>query len=287
MISLRNIVCLLASAVLVVGTAGSVGAQTGRESKTPIKHFVTLMQENHSFDNYFGTYPGADGLPANTCIPEDPTDAENTRCVKPFHLGNRAVTDLAHNLVTYQRQYNNGNMDGFVHAYRLLGEDGLLTMGHYDDRDVPFYWNVADEYVLFDRFFSSAAGGSVKNHMYWIAAAPGDKQDRVPKEGWANIPTIFDRLEEAGVSWKFYVQNYDPTITIRNRALGDRGAQIVWVPLLAYPRYLDDPNLFSHIVSLDEYYTDLQNDTLPAVSFIVPSGASEHPPGVFWQDSGL
>ncbi len=81
------------------------------------------------------------------------------------------------------------------------------------------------------------------------------------------------------MSWKFYVQNYDETITFRNRAPGDRGAQVVWVPLLAFPRYLDDPELFSHIVPIEEYYQDLADNTLPAVSYLVPSGASEHPPG--------
>ena len=54
---------------------------------------------------------------------------------------------------------------------------------------------------------------------------------------------------------------------------------MIWAPLLAFPKYLDTPSLFSKIVPLEEYFTDLQNGTLPAVSYIVPSGASEHPPG--------
>ena len=70
-----------------------------------------------------------------------------------------------------------------------------------------------------------------------------------------------------------------PDDHFRNRAKGDRGAQVVWVPLLAFPRFLDDPELFKHIVPIEEYYDDLANGTLPAVSYMVPSGASEHPPG--------
>lgn len=93
--------------------------------------------------------------------------------------------------------------------------------------------------------------------------------------------TIFDRLEEKGISWKFYVQNYDPGINYRtaHMILGNRASQVIWVPLLNIPRFLDDPELSSHIVDLNEYYTDLENGTLPAVAYIVPSGASEHPPG--------
>jgi phospholipase C len=118
--------------------------------------------------------------------------------------------------------------------------------------------------------------------MFWVAGQAGVKdprKDAVPDEGWGDIPTIFDRLQEKGISWKFYVQNYDPNITFRDRGTGDKSAQVVWVPLLAYARYLDDPELSSRIVNLDQYYEDLANDELPAVSFIVPSGASEHPPG--------
>jgi phospholipase C len=246
--------------------------------RTPIEHVVYLMQENHTFDNYFGTYPGADGIPAGVCMPEDPREAGGP-CVEPFWLGDRAVQDLGHSEGIFQNQWREGAMDGFVWAHARHGTNGSLAMGHYDDRDLPFYWNVADEYVLFDRFFSSSKGGSVWNHMYWVAGAPGTNRDAIPVEGFS-VPTIFDRLEEAAISWKFYVQNYDPEITYRNReGLGDRGAQVVWAPLLAYPRFLDDPRLFDHIVDLDEYFTDLEAGTLPAVSYIVPSGASEHPPG--------
>jgi phospholipase C len=275
----------LCSLVLVSSAAALVSADEldGEPNpNTPIEHFVYLMQENHSFDNYFGTYPGANGIPPNTCMPVDPTDPDNEECVEPFHLGTRPVEDLDHNLITHERQFRDGQMDGFVYAFRQEGKDGELTMGHYDDRDLPFYWNIADEYVLFDRFFVSAKGGSVRNHMFWVAGQSGLKDprsDSVPAEGWGDIPTIFDRLQERGISWKFYVQNYDPKITFRDRGTGDKSAQVVWVPLLAYARYLDDPELSSRIVSLDQYYEDLANDELPAVSFMVPSGASEHPPG--------
>ncbi len=247
---------------------------------TPIKHVITLMQENHSFDNYFGTYPGADGVPPGTCMPVDPTQSGGD-CVEPFPIGDQPVVDLGHNRKVYAAQFRNGSMDGFVYAHRGSGNNGNLSMGYYDDNDLPYYWNVADNYVLFDRFFSSAAGGSVWNHMYWVAGAPGNPvEDAVPPDGFGDTPTIFDRLEESGVSWKFYVQNYDPDITFRSRGgRGDRGSQVVWVPLLAYDRYLDDPQLFSHIVDLSEYYRDLEQGTLPAVSYIVPSGSSEHPPG--------
>jgi len=262
----------------VSGDGAATGA-TALETTTPIKHVITLMQENHSFDNYFGTYPGADGIPEGACMPYEPDDP-SAGCVEPFRIDDRAVVDLGHNLTTFVEQYNDGRMDGFLKVFEDQVETGDLSVGYYDDENLPYYWNVADNYVLFDRFFTSAKGGSVPNHFYWVTATPGnDDNGTLLPEGFDHVPTIFDRLEEAGVSWKFYVQNYDPEITFRNPQLGDRGSQIVWVPILNYNRFLDDPELNSKIVPFEEFYTDVQNGTLPAVSYMVPSGASEHPPG--------
>jgi phospholipase C len=318
--------------VLAGGARGEDRAST-TETKTPIKHFISLMQENHSFDNYFGSYPGADGIPTGTCMPVDPraefqmwgrtwrygerrsfarvlgrregrtysdwarrngddaarvfgdaraqASAPRAGCIRAFHIGDRPVQDLGHSTRVFADQYAGGQMDGFVDAIkRDIGRVDRTVMGHYDDRDIPYYWNLADEYVLFDRFFTSGAAGSVWNHMFWVTATPGNYQaDAIPEGGFRDIPTIFDRLERRGISWKFYVQNYDPTITFRSPGTGDRGSQLVWVPLLNYARFVDNPKLSRHVVDLEEYYEDLERGTLPAVSYIAPSGSSEHPPG--------
>lgn len=251
------------------------------EPKTPIKHFIVLMQEDHTFDNYFGTYPGADGIPIGTCMPAIPSNTEQTACVESFHIGNYPVEDLDQSRRTFNLQYNEGQMDGFIYALNQRNQDGNLAMGYYDDRDLPYYWNLANEYVLFDRFFSSASGDSTMNHMYWVAGAPGSKKGQVPPRGYGDLPTIFDRLTEHGISWKFYVENYDPTITYRSFPSVDtsnRTSQAIRVPLLNFERFVDDPQLFSQIVDLNEYFQDLERGTLPAVAYIVSSEATEHPP---------
>lgn len=268
---------MLAGGIGVIGAHGTARAAT---TTTPLQHLIVLMQENHSFDNYFGTYPGADGIPEGVCMPFDPLSSSG-ECVEPFHIGDNDVEleDPDHSSATHQTQYNNGRMNGFVYALDLRNQDGRLSMGHYDERDLPFYWNLLDEYVLFDRFFSSAAGGTFINHMYWVAGVGADER---PAPGELNsIITIFDRLQEAGINWKFYVQNYEPGLTYRtlNDYPSDRAAQVAWVPLLNIDRFLDDPELAGRIVDLEEYYVDLENGTLPAVAYIAPSGPSEHPPG--------
>ena len=259
----------------------SPGAKMGPHAPTtPIRHFIVLLQENHTFDNYFGTYPGADGIPRRVCMPVNPANGPRP-CVRPFHIGNRSIVDLDHSELSARHDLNHGRMDGFVAAQRLRSVYPRQAMGYYDGRDLPFYWNMADRYVLFDHFFSSALGGSFINHVYWTAAGVGNGADSVP-HGGLKITTIFDRLQHAGVSWKFYVQNYDPSIsyrTLRRLSNPNRASQAVWDPLLDIPRFLNKPELNSHMADLSEYYRDLRDRTLPSVAYIVPSGASEHPPG--------
>jgi phospholipase C len=286
LVALMSAVCLLVltaqAGFALSGPNDDVPSALDTPTATPIKHFLFLMQENHSFDNYFGTYPGADGIPPNACVPYD-AKKPHGKCVKPYRIDGSAISDLGHTATIFKAQYNRGANNGFVEAFADEGDPTRQAMGYYDAEELPYYWNVADNYVLFDRFFTSAGGGSVWNHMYWVAGVSGNPQgDSIPAQGFGDIPTIFDRLEAKKVSWKFYVQNYNPAVTFRTyRSVDDanKGAQVVWVPLLGYARFLDDPKLFDHIAPLEDYYTDLAEGTLPSVSYLVPSGASEHPPG--------
>ncbi|MCL4251180.1 MAG: alkaline phosphatase family protein [Anaerolineae bacterium] len=303
-VSLLACLCLVSRSVSAQAVTSSAEPP---EPNTPIEHFIFLMQENHSFDNYFGTYPGADGIPPDTCIPYDPSittlarilvpmalrgtevfpvnhlDLTTTDCVEPFHFseGDVQPDDPDHSRETFQLQYNDGAMNGFVYALEQRNQDGRLAMAYYNDQDLPYYWNIADEYVLFDNFFTSAGDGSFINHLYWIAGTHDEPPEgQSLQEYLAGVTTIFDVLEAEGISWKFYIQNYEPDLTYRTRHLypGDRQSQVTWVPLLSFDRFIDDPNLNSKMVNLDEYYEDLNRNTLPNVAFMVPSGPSEHPP---------
>jgi len=249
------------------------GAQTG----TPIQHFIMVMQQNHTFDNYFGTYPGADGIPSDACMPLDSAQL-TADCVAPFYVGDYPMSDLSHDADTFALQYNSGRMDGFVSAMQQANLDGRLAMAYHDGRDVGYYWNLADEFVLFDQYFSSAHTGSIINRMFWVAGVAGSEFNRIPEGGYGDLPTIFDRLQERGISWKFYVNNFDPSLNYRElQNLDHLPPQIQWLPLLNFDRFIDQPELSSRIVDLDEYYQDLENGTLPAVSYVLLLGATEHP----------
>src|SRR6476469_9847719 len=222
----------MVSAVLLAPSAAAEGT-SGAATKTPIKHVVMLMQDNHSFDNYFGTYPGADGMPAGVCQRLRLTRTTTHGCVAPFRLGTTTPEDLSQGIGVQKRQYNGGKMDGFVAAYRRLGLEGTTAMGHYDGRDIPYYWNVASQYVLFDRFFSSTSVGSRESYLYWVAGtAPPSSAPLTSSAGYDRLSTIFDRLAAKGVSAKFYVENLDSlsSTTTTNVA---RPSQLVKVPLLS------------------------------------------------------
>jgi phospholipase C len=272
---LTRALTVIAVALLAAAPAEPAAADDGRRSSTPIEHFIFLMQGARSFDNYFGTYPGAEGPPRDTCQPLVAGRPQNG-CVKPFSLRGLPPPTLGASRGIVAAQVNGGRMDGFVAAYYDRGRDGTATMGYYDDRDLPFYWNVARRYVLFDHFFAAARYGMRLNRSYWVAAAPPPGgRERVPTGGYGNQPTIFDRLQAAGVSWKFYVQDYDPRETFRSASPADPATQAARVPLLTYARFVDDPVLRSHIVDLGEYYRDVTEGTLPAVAYVASAGANE------------
>jgi phospholipase C len=255
---------VVAAAIALVAaggaTAGAAASAQQRSAATPIKHFIFLMQGARTFDNYFGTYPGADGTPKKTCQLRQPKDG----CVKPFPLHGKQQFPLNASKTIIVHQYDHGKMDGFVSAYEQQGRDGTSAMGYYDRQDLPFYWTVAHNYVLFDHFFSSALYGIRANRSYWVAAAPPPSgTGKTLQAGYARQLTIFDRLQAAGVSWKFYVQGYLPA--------AGTDTQAARVPLLNYARFSADPVLRTHIVGLDQYYLDLAAGKLPAVAFVASS----------------
>jgi phospholipase C len=271
---------LLAAAVAGLFAAGlmapaATAAPAGTEPATPIKHFVYMLQGDRSFDNYFGTYPGAEGIPPGTCQRRVVSGSDES-CVEPFPLHGTNVQALGAGNVELNNQYDEGRMDGFVAAYQNQGRDGRAVMGYYDQRDLPTYWGLANRYVLFDHFFSSTRSGERVNRSYWVSGSPPPQaSSRAVAADYAKHLTIFDRLQAAGVDWKFYVQGYDPKQNYRTASRTTPTTQPVRVPLLNYPRFLDDPALHSRIVDLSQYYRDLDRGQLPAVAYIASNGPSE------------
>jgi phospholipase C len=251
-----------------------------------IQHIIWIMQENRTFDNYFGTFPGADGIPPGICLP---VRRGSKTCIKPFHMPNlRPTCDLPHEWENSTAAADFGRMDGFVYAAGTH-----YTMGHYDGRDIPNYWDYAKHFTLCDEFFSSQFAESLANHLYAVAAQSGGvihslgsvtRIDEVlgVTDGF-NFAAIVNLLNHAGISWKYYVE------TNPNKAPPHAG--LLWYPnpkkfslwnvLPGFKSVREKPKNMARLVALKEYFDDLKNGTLPQVSYIVPDFAdSEHPPAL-------
>jgi phospholipase C len=275
---------------LAEGNAGSPPQAQAAAAHVPnglhkVDHIVWIIQENHSFDNYFGTYPGVDGTPPGTCSPVLPG---SKRCVAPFHMPKgMPPCDLAHRWVIAHAAYDHGAMDGYVWA-----EGTSYTIGYYDQSDIPNYWNYAKHYTLCDRFFSSLMGASLPNHLYTVAAQSGgvinnifsihEIEDVLDSPGGYSFATMVNLFTKANISWKYYVETQPVNPTKGNRdylADPDPKHYSLWNPLPGFKAIRDNPADMAHLVSLNEYFRDLQRGTLPEVSWIVPMGRdSEHPP---------
>jgi len=128
----------------------------------------------------------------------------------------------------------NGRMDGFVQAQTTPHTNGKGAMGYYLPADLPVMTQLADQGVLFDHWFSSVPGGTIANRLFAVSGAAVPDTDQVPAAGWPDLPVIFDRLQAAGVSWKVYVEHYEPALTIKTAGpKARRGGQVARVPLLA------------------------------------------------------
>jgi phospholipase C len=229
-----------------------------------IQHLFVIVQEGHTFDNYFATYPGADG--AGSISPASPLT----------HLQGRPDA-LAADLSSARLALGAGRMDGFAQAQSARGRSPTQSLGYYDRDDLPFYWGLANRFVLMDRFFSSALGGSLSNHLYLFTGQSVDGvQLREP--GVYQLPTIFDRLDAAGASWKVYTRNYDAGLTYHTPGAA-ASAEAVRLPLLAMPAIVDQAQRFSRLVDQRQLFQDLLSErSVPAVSYVLPGGDSERAP---------
>jgi phospholipase C len=148
-----------------------------------IQHVVVIMQENRSFDSYFGTYPGVNGIPAGVCVP----DPLHGGCIAPFHDSSNKNYGGPHGNEAFTADLDGGKMDGFVSE----AEKGMKcsstepgcspcteqdsstqcddSMGYHDAREIPNYWTYAENFVLQDNMFESASSWSWPEHLFLVS----------------------------------------------------------------------------------------------------------------------
>jgi len=269
----------LLSGAWIPALAAPTAPTAPNAASTKIKHVFVIVEEGHSFDNYFGTFPGADGIvPAKVQVPVDPRAAAG-QSLGLHVIGAEGATSIAADLGAARAAFNGGRMNGFAAAQNANGKGAVAGLGYYSPEQVDSYWQLAKNYTLMDQFFSSAMGGSIDNHLYLVAgqAVPAAQ---LKSAGGYKIPTIFDRLDGAGLSWRAYIRHYDSTLNYhRVGSYASFIPQVVRVPMLNMPAIVDDPSRFSNLTDQSNLFRDLRSDaTTPAVSYIYPSGDSERAP---------
>jgi phospholipase C len=254
-----------------------------------IKHVVLLMQENRSFDHYFGTLAGVRGfndpdalkLSNGRSVFYQP-DLENPAgYLLPFHLDTHAtsaqkIPSTSHAWRVQHEAWNDGSMDNWLPAHRKAdGAHGPYCMGYYTRKDVPFQFALAESFTLCDAYHCSVMGPTWPNRMYWVTGmidAQGLNggpiiDNTAPKNGYT-WTTYAERLEAAGIGWKVYQQedNYGCNLleTFRNFLDAPKGS-----PLYQRGTVRGQDGQFEY---------DAANNKLPAVSWVIPTSyQSEHP----------
>jgi phospholipase C len=253
-------------------------------TRWPIKHVVFVVMENRTFDNLFGTFPGANGARFGW----------DHGVRRPLVRGTDGRTggDLPHCYACALAAWHGGRMDGFNES--STADRWAYTQLHRDQ--LPNYWYWATHFVLADRFFSSARGPSFSNHLYSIAAQSGAAVDNplrldfysnsfgcdAPRRetvqvfdslgGFTYVPPCFDfptegdLLNAASIPWAYYAATED-----------QRG--YIWSAYSAIARYREHPRSWEqHVFPVDRVIEDITASRLPPVTWITPRfQLSQHP----------
>jgi phospholipase C len=273
-----------------------------------IKHVVIITQENRSFDSYFGTYRGADGLIGlNACVP----DGTNP-CISPYHTTDDVSGGGPHTPAAAKSDIDGGLMDGFVNEAtaartKCVNVDTPVcafgsprqVMGYYNEHEIPNYWAYARHYVLQDHFFEATNSWSFPEHLYEVSAwsalcATHDPMSCRTSLGLYNIlhgdPYIYAwtdityLLHAYGVSWRYYVEKGVQPDCADDQVQCAPVKQSAktpgyWNPLPHFDTVHEDRQV-QNIQDSGQFFTAARTGTLPAVSWVVPSQLdSEHPPG--------
>ncbi len=263
-----------------------------------IKHIVFFIKENRTFDNYFGTYPGANG--ATTALDS------HGNIVLLRHEDDQ-VPDINHSSEAAWKAYDNGKMDRFdllyfnSPKYYTNASDPYAnnSLTQFYQSDIPDYWAYAQNFVLGDNMFSSLMGPSFPNHLYTVAAQSGGVINNPltdnnigtlgkAKQGWGcdvphqqvqmkssdgsihlreacfNFQTLADELDAKGFSWRYYAP---PS--------GQSGYTWSTFDAIKHIRYGQD---WKYVVPTEQFMSDANSGNLPTVSWVVtPGDVSEHP----------
>jgi phospholipase C len=308
---------LVLAAALLALPVPTAAAATGIHK---IRHVVVIMQENRSFDSYFGTYPGADGIPQGVCVPNPDTRG----CDRPYHDHNNRNAGGPHDHMDATLDVDRGKMDGFVARAEVgrtvfcrkhinsphcsLAPKAPDVMGYHDWHEIPNYWRYARNFVLQDHMFEPDTSWSLPQHLFlvsgWSArcskpgkpkscvnamqdpgSPPGEPQNETgatPHYAWTDLTYLLHRFH---VSWRYYVFNGARPDCADDQMFCKQVHQNartpgIWNPLPWFDTVRHDGQV-ANVAPFEQFLHAVRKGKLPAVSWLAPAQrVSEHPPGL-------
>lgn len=280
------IIGLMVLSVVCAADSGIGGTSRSAHALSPIQHIVVIVKENHTFDNYFGSYPGANG--ATTGV----VRVKGTDITIPLNAFQNTPPNYNHEWAGAHKAYDGGKMDVFNTGACINPPYPCYQVAQRSD--LPNYWSYADNFVLSDNAWSSLMGASFPNHLMTLAGATGPDiphsviSNPTSSRAWGcdspagttvqlqngtkafpcltGVTTLPDELASAGIAWNYYAPQ-----------VGQGG--YIWNTLDAFQQ--DDPSSpvwKSHDKPSTQFITDVQSGNMPAVSWLIaPVQDSEHP----------
>ncbi len=286
-------------------------------ARAKIKHIVIIMQENRSFDHYFGTFPGADGIAMKDGAPTVClNDSSNGQCIQIYHDPKDINIGGPHDLNAAVKDIDGGKMDGFLNAVidfrkficsgpndpscaSVTGEPDVI--GYHDAREIPNYWRYAENFVLQDHLFASNPSWSLPTHLALVSgwsATCKDPQDPMTCKtnlfnpgrglkaggvsldyGWTDLTYL---LYKNNVSWAYYLgEGFEPDCANGEVTCAPKEQKVsvpgIWNPLPNFTTVHLD-NQLENIQPVANFFEAAKNGALPAVTWVVPEQKySEHP----------
>jgi phospholipase C len=315
---------VLSMGVIAGGAPAAPARPAAASGLGKIQHIVIIMQENRSFDSYFGTFPGADGIPMSNgvptvCVP----DPKAGQCVAPFHDTADLNQGGPHGAVAATADVDFGMMDGFIKQAEAAksgckdpndpacGGHSTDVMGYHDHHEIPNYWAYAQNFVLQDRMFEPNASWSLPEHLFMVSEwsalctsadpnscvnaldAPGLPPDfkkpnnrPPPIYAWTDLTYL---LHKNNVSWAYYVfSGTEPDTADSDEMATPKAQQNAATPgiwnPLPYFTTVAADNELGNVKDLADFIAAAQTGTLPAVSWVCPNGRFSEHPPALVSD---
>jgi len=262
---------------LTIGCGGVKGASTST-SPTPtpdppgasIKNVVVVIMQNHSFDNLFGTFPGANGIQPG--VPGFTQKTSTGATVTPSLLTDTSTADLPHARADFLRVWDLGAMDKFAFY------NGITSMGHYDNTTpgMSTLWGWAQQFALADNFFPSVMSDAPTNQLYLVAADDNNDPNllqpfyppcntQVKATAGYTFQHVGDQLTAKGKTWAWYQE--------------DLGNCSLYVPQENPFQFFTDAHDSPNVRDFSKFAADLGSGNAPTLMLVQPGPTHSMHPG--------